>query len=307
MQKVIESQPKTSLFLGLGRVVQIGYHWNSRMHKHNAVFLVFSREPVSFRLSDGPWQSAKAFIINANLSHELKYPSTPLVSLKIIPLRQRGSLLQKYILKGKSFQCLELSAVEPYVAELLTCAAEDCGNARIFHISEQLQDKLIGLKPLRSVTDQRIISVMSHIQKNIQKHISARELAASVFLSEDRFLHLFKEQTGIPLRQYIIYQRVMVATDAFLNGKTICAAAELAGFSDCAHFSRTFIEINGLKPSDIIKYRDSIYTHICTSTFCFNPLQPAVNEEMDCHNCRFFYNINIPSDLTINSHFIQKE
>ena len=129
---------------------------------------------------------------------------------------------------------------------------------------------------------------MNHIQKHLQQHISARKLSESVFLSEDRFLHLFKEQVGIPLRQYIIYQRAMFASNAVMKGYPVCQAAQLAGFSDCAHFTRTFIEISGLKPSEIIKYRDTILSFICTSTSCILPADKSAAEGHNCRNCRFF-------------------
>ncbi len=90
---------------------------------------------------------------------------------------------------------------------------------------------------------------MRFIRQNIHKSISASALAAEVHLSEHRFLHLFKEQAGAPLRQYILWQRLAAATEAFIEGKSSKEAAYEAGFSDPAHFSRTFLQMFGAQPS----------------------------------------------------------
>lgn len=285
-QNAIERRLKTVLYLGLGRVVQIGYHWNSRMHKHNAIAFIFSKTPFRLRLREGEWQSARAVIINSNIDHEIIYPDQALVSCRIIPLRKRGQQLQDYVLRGEPLRELDYGLVAHFINQLGDCSSGNCHNAKVFRTCEQLFDALTGSKCNDSIIDNRIIEVMNYIQKNIDVHISAKKLAESVFISEDRFLHLFKEQVGIPLRQYIIYQRTIFASDAFLNGEPICRAAQLAGFSDCAHFTRTFVELNGLKPSDIVKYRENIQTLICSSTSCIRPA--VADENHNCRDCRFF-------------------
>jgi AraC-like DNA-binding protein len=127
--------------------------------------------------------------------------------------------------------------------------------------------------------DDRIQHVINWIQQNLSKPIAARKLARSVYLSEDRFLHLFKEQLGLPLRQYILYQRIMTALMEYLRGKNLTEAAYLAGFSDSAHFTRTFIAMNGFKPSDFAKHKEMFQFCFCSS-FCdaCNQLRTAVNK-----------------------------
>ena len=57
------------------------------------------------------------------------------------------------------------------------------------------------------------------------------------------------EQLGAPLRQFILWQRMAAAFKLINEGKSIKEAALTAGFSDPAHFSRTFVQNNGLTPS----------------------------------------------------------
>ncbi|MBL4905250.1 MAG: helix-turn-helix transcriptional regulator [Flavobacteriaceae bacterium] len=102
--------------------------------------------------------------------------------------------------------------------------------------------------------DHRIKSVVEWIKNNLEQgQISSDELAKSVFLSTSRFSHLFKEQIGIPLRRYILWCRILEALRGVLEGHNLTTSAHAAGFSDSAHFSRTFSEMFGVTPSSVLK------------------------------------------------------
>jgi len=57
--------------------------------------------------------------------------------------------------------------------------------------------------------------------------------------------HLFVEQTGLPFRTYLLWRRLMRGLEAFASGASLTDAALGAGFSDSAHFSRTFRRMFG--------------------------------------------------------------
>lgn len=65
-------------------------------------------------------------------------------------------------------------------------------------------------------------------------------------------MHLFKEQVGIPIRRYILWTRLQVSVQHVLQGETLTQAAHSAGFADSAHFSRTFSDMFGIRPSDVL-------------------------------------------------------
>lgn len=78
------------------------------------------------------------------------------------------------------------------------------------------------------------------------------ELAALVHLSPTRFSHWFVEQTGLPLRSYTKWLRLTHAVQLLASGKQMTHAAHEAGFSDSAHFSRTFRALLGIDPSSAL-------------------------------------------------------
>ena len=90
------------------------------------------------------------------------------------------------------------------------------------------------------------------------------ELAAEVGLSEDRFMHVFKAQMGLPVRRYLLWLRLHRAARLMKAGVTLTEAAHGAGFADSAHMSRTFKENFGVPPSGFLSpVRGNVRVFVC--------------------------------------------
>ena len=83
--------------------------------------------------------------------------------------------------------------------------------------------------------------------------ISVDELATSLGLSYHRTSHLFAEAIGIPMRTYLLWQKLYKAGALLLSGATLTEAAHAAGFVDSAHYSSAFHRTYGRSPSDLHK------------------------------------------------------
>ncbi len=99
--------------------------------------------------------------------------------------------------------------------------------------------------------DGRILRCKTIItQFSCDPKLSTERLAAEVFLSPSRLSHLFKEQLGVSIPQYILWARTREAVSRYLAGETNLQSVALqAGFYDPAHFSRAFRSFFGEKPS----------------------------------------------------------
>ncbi|HTN35416.1 MAG TPA: AraC family transcriptional regulator [Marinobacter sp.] len=97
--------------------------------------------------------------------------------------------------------------------------------------------------------DSRILSVVQTIRSAVCENHSLSDLAASVHLSESRLGKLFKDQIGLPVTQYRLRYRVFISVILLAQGYSVTEAALIAGFSNSAHFSRSFSAINGVQPS----------------------------------------------------------
>ena len=76
--------------------------------------------------------------------------------------------------------------------------------------------------------------------------VSLADAAAHVGLSTGRARHLFVEETGLPFKTYLLWRRLMRATELFSAGSSLTDAAHGAGFSDSSHLSRTFRRMFGI-------------------------------------------------------------
>ena len=84
--------------------------------------------------------------------------------------------------------------------------------------------------------------------------VSMDAVAASVGLSPSRFIHLFTRSVGVPLRPYVLWLRLQCGARELALGKSVAEAAHAAGFSDAAHFTRTFRRMLGATPRQILRH-----------------------------------------------------
>ena len=65
-------------------------------------------------------------------------------------------------------------------------------------------------------------------------------ITGSGCLKASRLRHMFVEQTGLAWKTYLLWLRLIRALEVYSSGSSLTKAVHTAGFSDSAHFSRTF-------------------------------------------------------------------
>lgn len=101
--------------------------------------------------------------------------------------------------------------------------------------------------------DFRIAKALEWIAANPGERAEGAFLASMVHLSESRFTHLFRQQTGLPLSRYLLWLRLFDGVAAVARGDNMTRAAHRAGFADLAHMSRSFRSTFGVVPSELHK------------------------------------------------------
>ncbi|MCF2857536.1 helix-turn-helix transcriptional regulator [Pseudoalteromonas sp. SMS1] len=108
--------------------------------------------------------------------------------------------------------------------------------------------------------DPRIAQLVTQLDNSLKNAIQleptywrASKVAAQMHLSESRFLHLFRAHMGIAWRPYLMWRRLICAIGYLQQQQSITMAATYAGFSDSAHFSRSFKKQFGLNPKTALK------------------------------------------------------
>lgn len=136
------------------------------------------------------------------------------------------------------------SELEPLYGKPLDC--DTAGRIRAL-ITGRTSENFLKL-------DERIAASIAWTKRHLtNRTITAKHLAGTVYLSPSRFMHLFSEQIGIPVRKYVLWQRLKQALLALADGRSITEAAHEAGFTDSPHMNRTFKAMFGITPSKIFK------------------------------------------------------
>lgn len=126
----------------------------------------------------------------------------------------------------------------------------------------------MGVRPFDiNPIDVRLQSVIASIRQPRESAdpLLTRTLATQVSLSPSRLRHLFREQVGVSIQQFMLWQKLLSAISATLDGASLTEAAHKAGFSDSAHLSRTFRQMFGIKPSDIFSNSHYVQVNACRS------------------------------------------
>ena len=125
------------------------------------------------------------------------------------------------------------------------------------------EDILLYINKLTAIQNERNHHMVRKAQDYIKAHISdsltITDISAQFQLSPYYFSTLFKNITGICIRDYIVQERIEKAKILLQNPeKKIQDIAFESGYQDAAHFNRAFKKITGMSPS---RYRMFGHSH----------------------------------------------
>ncbi|MCZ6478217.1 MAG: helix-turn-helix domain-containing protein, partial [Gemmatimonadetes bacterium] len=114
-------------------------------------------------------------------------------------------------------------------------------------LRRRILSAFVGDAPeLESRGDPRVEETIAFIGRSVsERRISAFELAERVRLSPSRLAVLFRRETGVAIRPFILWTRLQRAVESAGRGKSLTEAAHAAGFADSAHLARTFRRMFG--------------------------------------------------------------
>ena len=101
---------------------------------------------------------------------------------------------------------------------------------------------------------ERIQDVLHYLDENMERMISRREAAKYVFLNEDYFSRVFRKETGIGYKEYVLKQKMDYAKK--LLGDTDMSVALIAskvGYENFTNFTQMFRKYTGTTPTEYRK------------------------------------------------------
>jgi AraC-like DNA-binding protein len=181
-----------------------------------------------------------------NISHSTDSQNQPYIAILIDPDHAYAYLHP--LLNGQTFNSLSadrLQSFQKQFQQLMT--AQLC----LEQVKQLLMDVLLVLNPqplLALPWDQRIQLACEYIKRCVHQIPTIADVALQVGLSR-LTLHLFSQQLGLSMRQYILWLRIRYAIKLWMQGKTLIEIAVESGFSDQAHFTRTLRRMVDFAPS----------------------------------------------------------
>lgn len=123
-------------------------------------------------------------------------------------------------------------------------------NSELIAAGRAIIDLIAGEMGAKRI-DPRVQRVVAWAARAHDERIDLGAAAGIAGLSPGRLSHLFVEQTGLSFRTYLLWLRLTRAVGLMAEGLNLTSAAHGAGFSDSAHFSRTFRRMFGVTPASL--------------------------------------------------------
>jgi len=218
-------------------------------HDHYAIQLVVGA-PSGLRVQfgrNGPWQPCQAALIPSRATHSIDVTHCQWSAVVFI----EPETVEGRALSGRLQGRLELLDIDSYAVgarRLDRAWRTEQSPEAVKAVCLQLIREL-SQTSRRDPSDPRVLSAIDYIRQRVDQPVSLNEVAEVVHLSPGRFRHLFVEQTGMPLRSYVLWRRLLHVWALLMQGETLSTASHAAGFADSAHLARTSRSMFGLAPS----------------------------------------------------------
>ncbi len=220
-------------------------------HAHQAIQICFLFEGrIRLRPNDeAPWTDYDLGVVPSRHPHamdgsKIHYGAT----LFVEPETREGRVLTEHYLRN-GIAGLDRAPVEALVRELRAVALERRGREAIVALARRLVQSLTQHSWPSVTSDERILRAVRYVNDHLAAPITLKQVAGVAHLSPSRFRHLFAEQTGMGLRQYVLWRRFVSVWEHRMNGASLSTAAHAAGFADSAHLARTSRRMIGIPPS----------------------------------------------------------
>ncbi|MET0285659.1 MAG: AraC family transcriptional regulator [Polyangiales bacterium] len=219
---------------------------SSSPHSHCVMQLTIGLfAPVRARIAGHVVPDASGMLIDANVAHEV---AGDLVHLFVDPQSQTGRAWRG-MLRAQPY--LPLS--REVVAQFLSGQGEDAwldGRASGGAVESLMQamQREHG-RSMAAPFDERVANVIQLLRGRLDARTPLEELADLAHLSPSRLTHLFTREVGMPIKQYVVWLRLVAVIDAIARDKSLGTLAVASGFPDQAAFTRSYRRAWGRTPT----------------------------------------------------------
>lgn len=240
------------MLIGHSRNFYNGLLGNSQRLRQLGAFLLYAAPTGSFRISlDGQnWTERTIVGLPAYTPHYLSAAENLITTICIEP----------ETVSDEQLIALEHRINHTPDGEMLRKRVQDAkvwlqagGDPSLFSAAD-FDELFLGNALGSRVVDDRIAQALNQFRaKDDDINLCAESCAQSVDLSMSRFLHLFKEETGLRFRSYRMWKRARKFLDHVNKDCNLTYLALDLGYPDSTHFSHSIRKIYGLKPRSVLE------------------------------------------------------
>jgi AraC-like DNA-binding protein len=223
----------------------------SSTHTHHSVQLLMALKG-NIRIRSGPgqkWRICGAALVTPDAPHEVDASKVDILLTFVDPESDLGSALLEKI-------TLPISVVEESTVKTWRNALGNPKTLTAARVDPWIRSHLLSGRRMPKLHPKvrRALKVIRE-EMATKRRFSLQHMAAAAGLSPSRFMHVFTESVGVPVRPYILWLRLQHACGEMMNGSTVTQAAHRSGFSDAAHLTRTVRRMMGTTPGDLVRRR----------------------------------------------------
>ncbi|RUL52126.1 helix-turn-helix domain-containing protein [Lysinibacillus antri] len=220
-------------------------------HKHWLLQMFLSSKKMLTIEVNGQLISCSAILINMNILHKFNTEEEAHFTILVDPTTELGRRMRG-LLMDQPFYIFPLQKYI-FMQNTLKNALEQKSHEAILSFAQSVTFQFTSghMKNF----DDRVVEVLNYFDDCMHEDDfhQIKNLSKKIGLSESRLAHLFKEETGIPLKSYIVLHKLQVAYESIFNGENITTAALSAGFDSPSHLAYTNKMMTGMSATNIIK------------------------------------------------------
>ena len=228
------------LFFEKTYIIVVPSYKETLAHRHNMLHVFFGNGDLQLSVSGKP-VCGNVIILENDVEH--KAPDGEIAFFLFVdPTSHFAEVLRENYLKGESAVSVSLPH-PPFDKATLT---EESIKKTVFDFAGVVQLSKLNL-------DERILQILDDIDSF--RHLGARvsDLADKYSYSESYLTHLFKQETGIALKSYLLMRQFEYVWREVMKGRSLTEASMDAGFSSPSHFSDVCRKLTGISVTKVLE------------------------------------------------------